>query len=169
MRGQILLNIDQNMWFASLSVRKPIPVSPRQRLVGGTSYGDIAATNYAEDYEPTPLQGESVDGEDCYVFDLKANKKSVTYDRIKYWISKSRLVGVKAEYFTVSGKQFKSATFEYEHRVDLNGKERPFISKIHILDSLLENNTTTMIFSEPVLGKIPDSVFDLNLLLMRTI
>lgn len=168
-RGQMLLNIDQSMWFASLSVRKPVPVSPRQKLVGGASYGDIAATNYAEDYDPTPLEDESVDGEECYVFDLKANKKSATYDRIKYWISKSRLVGVKAEYYTVSDKKFKSATFEYEHKVTLNKQQRPFISKIFILDSFLKGNKTTMLFGEPVLGEIPDSVFDLNLLLMRTI
>ena len=168
-RGQILLNVDENMWFASLSVRKPVPVSPRQKLVGGASYGDIAATNYAGDYDPTPLEDESIDGEECYVFDLKANKKSVTYDRIKYWISKKRLVGVKAEYFTVSGKKFKSATFDYEHEVTLNGQRKPFISRIHILDSFLKDNKTTMLFGDPVLGKIPDSVFDLNLLLMRTI
>jgi len=168
-RGQILLNIDQNMWFASLSVRKPVPVSPRQKLLGGASYGDIAATNYAEDYDATTSGEEMVNGEPCYVFDLKANKKSVTYDRIKYWISKKRFVGVKANYFTVSGKEFKSATFEYNHEVMLNNQPRPFISKIMILDSFLKGNKTTMLFGKPIIGKIPDSVFDLNLLLMRTI
>jgi len=168
-RGQILLSIDQNMWFASLKVRKPVPVSPRQKLVGGASYGDIAATNYAEDYDASILGEEIVNGEPCYVFELKANKKSVTYDRIKYWISKKRFVGVKANYFTVSGKEFKSATFEHNHEVMLNNQPRPFISKIIISDSFLKGNKTTMLFGEPIIGKIPDSVFDLNLLLMRTI
>jgi len=168
-RGQILLNVDHNMWFASPSVRKPVPISPRQRLVGGASYGDVASTNYAEDYDPTSLDEENVNGELCYVFDLKANKKDVTYDRIKYWVSKSRLVGVKAVYFTVSGKRFKSATFEYGHKVIVNGKSRPFISKMTILDEFLKGNITHMNFSKPTLKKIPDSAFDLNLLLMRTI
>lgn len=168
-RGQILLNINRNMWFTSPSVRKPVPVSPRQKLVGGASYGDIASTNYSEDYDPTSLEEESVNGEQCYVFDLKANNKDVTYDRIKYWVSKERMVGVKAEYFTVSGKKFKSATFEYNHEIVVNDNPRPFVSKITIVDSFLKGNITTMIFSEPILGKIPDSAFDLNLLLMRTI
>jgi len=168
-RGQILLNVDRNMWFASPSIRKPVPVSPRQRLVGGASYGDIASTNYAEDYDAAPLDDELVNGERCYVFELKANKKDVTYDRIKYWVSKERLVGVQAEYFTVSGKKFKSAIFEYEHEIIVNEHRRPFVSKIIIQDSLLEGNITTMVFSEPILGKVPDSDFDLNLLLMRTI
>lgn len=168
-RGQILLNVDQNMWFASLSVRKPVPVSARQKLVGGASYGDIAATNYAEDYDVASMEDDTVNGEACYVFDLKANKKSVTYDFIKYWVSKKQLIGVKAKYFTVSGKEFKSATFEYHHEVTINGQSRPFISKINILDAFLKGNRTTMIFGEPIVGKIPDSVFNLNLLLMRTI
>ena len=168
-RGMILLNTEKNMWFASPSVRKPVPVSPRQKLIGGASYGDIAATNYAEDYDVASLQEEIVVGEECYVFDLKANKKSVTYDRIKYWVSKERLVGVKAEYFTVSGKKFKSAIFEYEHKILVRERPRPFISKMIIEDSFLEGNVTTMIFSEPVFGKVPNSIFDLNLLLMRTI
>lgn len=168
-RGQILLKLDRNMWFASPSVRKPVPVSPRQKLVGGASYGDIASTNYSEDYDVTSLEEENVNGERCYVFDLKANNKDVTYDRIKYWVSKQRLVGVKAEYFTVSGKKFKSATFEYDHEIVVNESSRPFVSKITIVDSFLKGNITTMVFSAPILGKIPDSAFDLNLLLMRTI
>ena len=168
-RGQMLLNMDRNMWFASPSVRKPVPVSPRQKLMGGASYGDIASTNYAEDYDATSLEEKTVNNELCYVFDLKANKKDVTYDRIKYWVSKKRMVGVKAEYYTVSGKKFKSAKFEHNHKIIVNEKSRPFVSKIVISDSFLKGNVTTMIFSEPKLGKIPDSAFDLNLLLMRTI
>ncbi len=168
-RGQILLNVDYNMWFARPGLSKPVPVSPRQKLVGGASYGDIAATNYSEDYEAALLRDEMVNGEWCYVFDLKAVTKKVTYDRIKYWVSKGRLVGVKAEFFTVSGKKFKSAVFEYEHETMILEKRRPFISKMVIKDLFLEGNVTTMTFSEPLLGKIPDSAFSLHLLLLRTI
>jgi len=168
-RGQILLNVDYNMWFAKPGLSKPVPVSPRQKLVGGASYGDIAATNYSEDYEAELMKEEMVNGEWCYVFDLKAVTKKVTYDRIKYWVSKGRLVGVKAEFFTVSGKKFKSAVFEYEHETMILEKRRPFISKMIIKDLFLEGNITTMTFSEPLIGKIPDSAFSLHLLMLRTI
>ena len=168
-RGQILLNVEQNMWFTTPGLRKPVPVSPRQKLVGGASYGDIAATNYAQDYEATLMKDEMVNGEWCHVYDLKAVIKKVTYDRIKYWVSKGRLVGVKAEFFTVSGKKFKSAVFEYEHETIIREKRRPFVSKMIITDVLLEGNVTTMTFGKPILGKIPDSAFNLNLLMLRTI
>jgi len=168
-RGQILLMADHNMWFASPGLSKALPVSPRQRLVGGAAYGDIASTNYAEDYHATPLNDEMVDGELCYVFDLKAVTKNVTYDRIIYWVSKDRLVGIRSDFFTVSGKKFKVATMEYSHEVDMGDNRMPFVSRIVIKDIFLEDNVTTMSFSEPILEKIPDSTFDINLLIMRSI
>ena len=166
-KGQKLLMTSHNMWFAKPGLRKPVPISPRQKLVGGAAYGDIAATNYAEDYKATPLEDEVVKDELCYVFDLAAVKKKATYDRIKYWISKERLVGVKADFFTISGKMFKSAVFEYENEAMIDNNLRPFISKMLITDAIVDTNITTMSFSKPLLMKIPDSTFNLNLLMTR--
>jgi len=153
------LMVNHNMWFTKPDLRKPVPVSPRQTLVGGASYGDIAATNYAGDYEPTSLNEESVNGETCHVYDLKAAHKKTTYDRIKYWVSKERFVGVKAEYFAVSGKVFKSGTFEYKNQIELRGKAQPFISKMTITDALVKGNVTTLKFSEPELVNLPAAIF----------
>jgi outer membrane lipoprotein-sorting protein len=158
-KGEKLLMVNHNMWFTKPDLRKPVPVSPRQTLVGGASYGDIAATNYAEDYEPTSLDEENVNGEACHVYDLKAAHKKATYDRIKYWVSKERIVGVKAEYYAVSGKVFKSATFEYNNQIELRGKPQPFISKMAITDALVKGNVTTLKFSEPELVNLPAAIF----------
>jgi hypothetical protein len=97
--------------------------------------------------------------------DLKAVNKKVTYDRIKYWISKKRLVGVKSDFFTVSGKRFKSAVFEYNNEIKINNSHRPFISKMIITDALIESNITSMKYDEAIVKPIPDSTFNLNLLL----
>ena len=161
-KGQKLLLVNHNMWFSKPDLQKPVPVSPRQKLVGGASYGDIAATNYAEDYEATPLSDEKVNGESCHVFDLKATHKKATYDRIRYWVSKERFVGVKAEYFAVSGKMFKSATFEYKNQIQVRGNPQAFISKMTITDALIKNNVTVMTFSEPKLVDLPVSTFARN-------
>jgi outer membrane lipoprotein-sorting protein len=163
-KGQKLLMVSHNMWFAKPDLQKPVPISPRQKLVGGASYGDIAATNYAEDYDAMPLRDEMVNGELCHVFDLKATHKEATYARIKYWVSKERFVGVKAEYYAVSGKMFKSATFEYRNQVQVRGKPQPFISKMTITDALIKNNVTTMHFNDPELVNLPASTFARNLL-----
>jgi outer membrane lipoprotein-sorting protein len=164
-RGNKILMLSGNMWFYKPGLSKPVPISRRQRLLGNAVYGDIASTNYANDYEATPLAEDNVDGEVCYVFDLTSKDKKTTYDRIKYWISKDRLVGVKAEYFTVSGKQFKSASMQYANTVEINGQARPFISRIVIYDELMSNDITTLLLRRPRLQPLPNYVFDLNLLM----
>jgi len=166
-KEQRVLFVERNMWFGKPGVSKPVPISPRQKLSGGTTYGDIAATNYSDDYEAKRLEDETVDGFPCYVFDLKAANKRSTYDRIKYWVSKDRTVAVKAQYYTVSGKMFKSARFEFNHRVQVAGKDKPFISKIVISDAVVKENVTTMTFGIPSLAEVPDAIFDVNMLMSR--
>ncbi len=162
-----LLMVDHNMWFAKPGIRKPVPVSSRQKLIGGASYGDIAATNYSDDYTPERVTNDTVKGEACYRFDLVAATKKATYDRVRYWISKERLVGVRAEYFTVSGKQFKSAWFRYENEITDGGKSQPFISLMIIEDAIVKDQLTLMAFSSPRLVEVFPAELDVNMLMSR--
>jgi hypothetical protein len=164
-KGQKMLMIDRNMWFVKPGLSKAVPISPRQKLLGGAANGDIASTNYAGDYKVTHAAEDTINGEACYLLDLSAVDKKVTYDRIKYWISKERLVGVKAEFYTVSGKMFKTATFEYENSIMIDGQPREFISKMVITSAVMKEDVTTMIFGKVAFKKIPDSMFNLNLLI----
>ena len=164
-KGQKLLMIDRNMWFVKPGLSKPVPISPRQKLMGGAANGDIASTNYAGDYEPVSVSEDMIDGELCYLMDLKATNKNATYDQIKYWVSKERLVGVQADFFTVSGKRFKSATFEYNNNIRIDGNPLPFVSKMIITDAVINENVTTMSYSDVKIKRIPDSAFNLNLLM----
>lgn len=155
--------LDSNMWFHKPGLSKPIPISLRQKLMGQASYGDVASTNYAEDYDATLLPDETVEGVDCYVFDLKARNSKTTYDRIVYWVDKERLVGVKADYYTLSGKRFKSANMQYGSTVSINGEARPFISEIAIYEELMSGDVTTLSMSKPKLAPLPDFIFNINL------
>lgn len=163
-KGNKLLMVKGSMWFYKPGLSKPVPISQRQKLAGLACYGDIASTNYVSDYEAT-LKGEDiVNNEPCSVYELKAKSSQVTYDLITYWISKQRLVGIKAEYFTVSGKMIKRSAMEYNNEVEIDGKKYPFISRIVINDVLLSSNVTQLTFSRPVFREIPDHVYNLNLL-----
>jgi hypothetical protein len=162
-RGNKVLMVNGNMWFHRPGLSKAVPISQRQRLMGNAAYGDIAATNYAEDYEATTLEDETVDGELCFVFDLKARDSRAAYDRVKYWVSKERVVGVKAEYLTVSQKKFKSAVMESANTIRIGGEVRPFISKITIYDELLSSDVTILNLTKPVLRKLAAYMFDVNL------
>jgi hypothetical protein len=163
-KGQKMLMIDRNMWFAKPGLSKPVPISPRQKLLGGAANGDIASTNYAGDYKITHASEYKVNKESCYLLDLNAVDKKATYDRIKYWISKERIVGVKAEFYTVSGKMFKTASFEYDNSITIDGEKRPFISRMVITSAIMKEDITTMNFRKVSFKKIPDSMFNLNLL-----
>jgi len=163
-RGNKILMVNGNMWFHRPDISKPVPISQRQKLSGNAAYGDIASTNYANDYEATLLGEERIDGESCYVFDLLAKDKRATYDRIKYRISKQREVGVKAEYFTVSGKIFKSAAMRYDNNAKIGGTTRPFISKILIYDELMSSDITVLNFKNTGFQRLPDYIFNLNML-----
>jgi outer membrane lipoprotein-sorting protein len=162
----MVLMKDRNMWFIRSGLKKPVSISPRQKLMGDAANGDIASTNYAEDYTGELDGNETVKGEQCYVLELKAANKNVTYDRIRYWVSKERLVGVKAEFYTLSGKLFKTAEFTYDNRIALaDGTEVPFISALTIRDAIQQDKVTTLTYSHITVRPIPDSTFNLNVLM----
>ncbi|MFT3734194.1 MAG: outer membrane lipoprotein-sorting protein [Rhodocyclaceae bacterium] len=161
-RGQRVLMLGRNMWFSRPGLQRPVPLSPRQRLLGQAANGDIAATNYVGDYNATPAGNEVIDGEACVVFELTAREKNVTYDRIRYWVSEKRKVGVKAEFYTVSGKLFKRASFEYGNLIEHEGQRIPFVSRMTITDAINSGNVTTLDYREVRVRKIDPSSFDLN-------
>jgi hypothetical protein len=160
-KGSKILQVEHNMWLTRPGLSKPVPISPRQRMSGQASNGDIAATNYAGDYDAQMRDSETLDGEACYVLDLTAKHKRTTYDKIRYWVSVKRLVGVKAEFYSVSGKLLKTARFDYNNTIENEGKRIPFISKMTIRDALIDAETT-MEFGTVKVKKIPASEFDLG-------
>lgn len=166
MNDRMVLMVDQNMWFIRSGLKKPVSLSPRQRLLGDAANGDIASTNYAADYSAVLLEDETLHNEPCYVLNLKAATKNVTYDSIKYWVSKERKVGVKAEFYTVSGKLLKIADFKYNNRVKINDQEEvPFVSELIIRDAIQQSRITTMTYSNVKVQPISDSQFNLNVLI----
>jgi hypothetical protein len=162
-KGNLLLMHLGNMWFTKPDLSKPIPISQRQRLTGIAANGDLAATNYADDYLATLQADTRVDDEPCHVFDLRANNRRCTYDRIVYYVSQARQVGVRSDYYTAGGKQIKTAYMSYTNTLaDAAGRTRPFISTIFIRDALATNNTATLNFSPPRLGALTAETFDVN-------
>ncbi len=158
-RDQRLLMRGRNLWFVRPDVRRPVPISPRQRLVGDAATGDVASTNYAADYEAREMRVAPCGEETCYVLDLHAASGDVTYAQIRYWVSQTREVGVKAEFFTVSGRHFRTAEFEYDNRVQYDGEEMPFVSRMVIRDEV-GTGETILEYSNVEAVDIPVRRFD---------
>lgn len=160
-KGSRLLQVARSMWLTRPGLSKPIPISPRQRMSGQASNGDIAATNYAGDYEAQLNGSETLDGDPCHILDLTARHKRTTYDRIRYWVSVKRNVGLKAEFYSVSGKLLKTAQFEYDNTIEHEGRRTPFVSRMTIRDALIDAETT-MEFGTVKVKKIAPAEFDLG-------
>jgi hypothetical protein len=161
-KGEIVLFNNRNLWFLKAGVKKPVAISARQRLSGQAANGDIASTNYARDYDAVFEKEENVNGVPAYVLMLKAKDKSVTYDKIRYWISKNRKLALKAEFLTLQGELFKSATFDYKNTLLSGGKQIPFVSGMIITDAAFPKNVTTINYESPREEAHDDSIFNIN-------
>ena len=53
-----MLMKDYDMWLFTPNIKKPLRISLEQKLTGEVSYGDIAKTNYAEDYNAKLISTE---------------------------------------------------------------------------------------------------------------
>ena len=155
-KGQYLLMIDDDMWIYMPNTRKPIRITPLQRLMGNASNGDVARTRYAQDYTASFKREENSDGVQCYVLELNAKRDGATYKRIDYWITKDSLRPQKAEIYLISGKHFKTIHFDtYE---EVHG--RMLVTQETITDRLREGRTTIMKYAGYAPKEIPDKYFN---------
>jgi hypothetical protein len=162
-KGEVYLFNDRIIWFMKPGLRRPIAISARQRLQGEASNGDIAATNYVRDYRGTIVGEEVVDGKPAWKVELVARASDVTYDRIRYWISKDRHLGVKAEFLTVGGDVFKTATLQYGNRVRLpGGEEIDFVSVMTIKDAMGAGGVTVLTYRQPRVEVQAPAMFNVN-------
>lgn len=162
-KGEIYLFNDRTMWFFKPSLRKPVTISPRQKLTGQAANGDIASTHYARDYTPSLEKSETIDGEKMQVLILKAKADNLTYDKIRYWIRTKDQLAVKAEFLTLQGKIFKKAEMEYKNIVKAHdGLDHIFISQITITDAQMDNNKSIIRYIEPKIDEHKETLFNVN-------
>jgi outer membrane lipoprotein-sorting protein len=157
-KGRSLLMLEDDMWIYMPSTSRPIRITPMQRLTGNVSNGDVARTNYSEDYDATLLREEAIEGKLCYVLELKAKRKGATYPMIQYWVSKNDYAPCKAEFFLTSGKNHKTAI--YETFSDFQGKR--LLTRMTIYDKIRKDDRSVMEFLRYAPRNIPDKYFNKN-------
>ncbi|MGL6162688.1 outer membrane lipoprotein-sorting protein [Microbulbifer sp.] len=164
-RGEKILIASRAMWYAKPGLRKPVSISPQQRLVGEAANGDIAATQYARDYTPEYLGSTDLDGTPCYKLRLTAATDGATYEAIIYYIDKRNRLGVRAEFLTASGMPLKKAHFEYGNRVLVDGEERPFVSRMRIVNANFPERYSLLEYKRVSPADPPDSLFTVDTLM----
>lgn len=154
-RGQILLMKGRDLWLFLPDVSQPVRLSLSQRLTGTVANGDIARANFAGDYTPRLLGTEKIGDQSYYVLDLTAVDRTVTYQRVKYWVRHSTYIPFKAEFYSLSDRLVKTCT--YENLRPLGGRPRP--AKLVMVDALRSDSRSEMDYEDMKTRELPDKVF----------
>ncbi len=154
-RGQALLMRGRDLWIFMPSVSQPVRLSLSQRLTGQVANGDLARANFAGDYAAELSGSETLNGKDCWVLDLSAVGRGVTYAKVKYWIEKETARPVKAQFYAVSGRLLKTA--RYENFEEMAGRERP--TRLIIEDAVKAGEYSVLEYNTMTLADLPEHMF----------
>ncbi len=135
-KGMKILMKDNNLWINLPGSKRALRITPIQRLLGQASNGDIAKISYDEDYTIDSM----VSKDSMNILYLKAKRSSATYNKIELFVKKDNFSPLKANYYLISGKHFKTAYFFYS---TLHNK-RKFINKVKIVNKFKDNFFTVI-------------------------
>ena len=155
LKGRAMLFEGRNLWFHIPRTRKIIRMSPAQRLMGESSNGDVAATDFSGDYHPVLNGLETLKDTECYYLTLTAVDRKVTYARIEYWVSKRDGKPVKSKHYAASGKLLKTAY--YKSFIKVGNQEK--LERLLLVNPIFKGRYTWMIYSRYQKEDLPDSLF----------
>ena len=154
-RGQTMLMKGRDLWVFMPSVSQPIRLSLAQRLTGQVANGDLARSNFTGDYNSRILRTDSIGGKKYYVLELTAVDRSVTYNKVLYWVQESNFWPYRAEFYSLSNRLLK--TCRYENFQTLLGKQRP--TRLVMEDALRKGEKSVLEYSAMKLRDLPDKIF----------
>lgn len=157
-KGRATLRLGDNMWLYIPNVGKPIRITSMQSVVGGVfNNADIMRLDYSVEYDATILEQNTSE----YVLNLKANSRTVAYDKLKMWVDKKNIMVTKVECYTSTGTLIKTLEFKDVKNFG-DGIMRPAV--IETSSPLYKGYRSLMIYSGMKSRKFPDEVFTLEYL-----
>lgn len=155
-KGRSTLRLGDNMWLYIPNVGKPIRITSLQSVVGGVfNNADILSLDYAAEYNVEKIEEKNNE----YLLHLKANTKTVAYDRLKLWADKNRKLPTKIECLTEANMLIKTLYFK-EVKDFGGGIIRPSI--IETDSPLYKGYKSIMIFAKIKKREMKDEVFTLT-------
>jgi len=154
-KGVKYLKIKDNMWMYLPSVDKIIKISGamlRQSMMGSDfSYEDaMESTKLLEKYSAELVGEEALEQRACYVVELTAKVKEVTYFRRKIWVDKALYIPVQEELFAMSGKKLKVMTLS-----EVKKFGRRYYPMYMTMSNLLRAKSKTEMFITKITFDIP--------------
>lgn len=158
-KGRKFLTVGDKSWLIVPGSKNPIAVTANQRLLGASSFADIARVRLATDYAGTLRPGTETCGDAgklCHVVEISSVLKSAPYASGTLWIDDGGLLR-RAIYRLASGKAAKEIVYRY---ADNDGITVP--AGLTLTDLLLPDRTgkTTLDYLDRHPAEHPASTFD---------
>lgn len=163
-KGKVLLSDLDKMWYYAPELRRPIPISRQQRLLGQVSNGDVVAADFDYSYVSTLIGTEACGDKQCYKLSLTRRWPSVPYPAILYWVEVGTWHPQRIDFLSTEGRLIKRS--RYSNYTEVLGVLRP--ATIVVEDALRKDNWTTMTYSNVVLESLPESYFQKDYLIRRS-
>jgi outer membrane lipoprotein-sorting protein len=110
-KGRAVLMLGDQMWLLLPGSKRPVKVTPQQRMLGPAAGGDVARTRFRKDYSVQDLKEETLDERPCWRLELAARTPALSARTVRLWVAKDRMLPVKAEFHLASGKVARTALF----------------------------------------------------------
>ncbi len=155
-KGRATLRLGENMWLYVPNINKPVRITSLQSVIGGVfNNADLMQLEYAAEYDASYAEGTEKE----YILDLKAKNKTVTYDKLKMWITKDKKYLRKVEAYSASNMLIKTLEFKEDKNYG-GGLIRP--SVIETTSPLYKGYRSLMIYQSIKKRQFPDEVFTQN-------
>jgi len=159
--GTKYLKLLDEMWIYFPDAEEIIKISGhmlKQSMMGSDfSYEDVMENEgLLARYRISVLGSEIVNERDCYVLELNAKSKKVTYAKQKLWVDKETFVLLKTELYALSGKLLKEILMEKVQKYD----DRYFATKMTMNNKVTKDSSTIFEMEEIDFGvDLPDGIF----------
>ena len=165
--GQKVLMQDEKFWIFMPKTRRPIRISPMQKLLGDAAVGDLTTLSWSESYtaelaDSSEQNNQSNEGE--VELRLTAKIKGVSYQKIDLVVDSETNFPLRAKFFLKSGKLAKVASFV---QGELN--EKYWVTEMVLENSVVGNKKTVMQTVSAEAVDIPDKFFNPSFLVRNNL
>ncbi len=154
-KGQKVLMLGDRFWLLMPKSKRPIRITPMQKLLGEASTGDIATMNWHEDYSAVMESPGEVNGIKVDSLYLTAKVKGAGYRNIRLSLEQGSQKPVRAKLYVASGKLAKIAEFVMGER-----EGRPQVVKMVLTDRIQKNKVTEVHYEKSESYSLADKYYN---------
>lgn len=162
-KGKGYLKQGDNLWLYDPVGKSFTFTSAKERFQNSSARNsDFNRSDFSGDYKPIKAWKERLGKFDCTVLELEATNDSVSFPRVKIWISEDYLVR-KMEDYSLSGQLMRTTAIPNYQKLGVRWLPASMVIVDHLkfrkIGSTIDYERTTITIRKPSLSPLPDSVY----------